>query len=179
MGSHTKRLTIAVATIAVALTIIGCTDSTEVSGPDKLGSRYLVDFPATPKCSRVDTQVAWAKVRRELCVHFDGEAGRGYSSEIFTVPDGNASVSPADLLMAAASGAASNSDSEIVSSNTTTAGAYPALDVTLFPKTKGFVAFSRYVLAGNELITVTADGYKTREIPADASAFLSSVRVLP
>jgi len=81
--------------------------------------------------------------------------------------------------MAAATGAAATSESEIVRGDPTTVGSFPALDVTLYPKTKGFVAFSRYILANNELITITADGYNTREIPADASAFLKSVRVFP
>ena len=87
--------------------------------------------------------------------------------------------SPADdVLLLAASGAASSSGSEIVSKDFIKVGAFSALDVTFFPKTKGYVAFARYILADNDLIIITADGYKTRDIPADASSFLSSARVL-
>jgi hypothetical protein len=44
---------------------------------------------------------------------------------------------------------------------------------------KGYVAFSRYILVRNELFTFTADGYDSREMPSDASAFLLSARVPP
>ena len=84
-----------------------------------------------------------------------------------------------EVLLAVASSAASSTDSIIVSKAITKVGDFVALDVTLVPRTKGYVAFSRYILVENELVTLTADGYKTRDIPTDASSFLQSGQVSP
>ena len=179
MTGRTRRSIASAAMIAFVLGSLGCSDSIEPQGSGSLGTRYAVDFPAAPECTVSDLEIASGTIDREVCIHFDSGMGRGYSSEMFALPGDTSRAAPAEILMAAAAGAAVNSGSAIVKSDPTTVGSFPALDVTMYPKTKGFVAFSRYILVNNELITVTADGYKTREIPADASAFLKSVRVLP
>jgi hypothetical protein len=179
MICRAHRSVASVATIAFLLGTIGCADSTEPQGSGRLGTRYAVEFPVAPVCSQAALEDVSGKARREVCIHFDSDLGLGYSSEIFALPGEPSRATPAEILLAAAAGAAASTDSDIIKSQNATVGSFPALDVTLYPKAKGFVAFSRYILVDSELITVTADGYKTREAPADASAFLNSVRVLP
>jgi hypothetical protein len=142
-----------------------------------LGTRYTVDFPGSPSCTQTEVDAPWGKTQRESCSYFDKKVGHGYSAELVVLPDSYLSRPAAELLLGAASGAAHSTDSDIVSKEFTKVGTFPALDVTLFPRKNGYVAFARYILADHALITITADGYKSRNVPSDVSSFLRSTRV--
>jgi hypothetical protein len=168
-----------IAAAALALLLCGCNQLNESTAPLRFGSRYTADFPSPPSCTQAEVDIPLGKATREVCTHFNEKLGRGYSAEIVTFPRIDSDVFANEILLAAAMGAASSTDSGIATKDFTKVGPFAVLDVTLYPRTKGYVAFSRYILADNDLITITADGYETQAIPPDASSFLLSARVLP
>jgi hypothetical protein len=174
---HSNRSSIAA--VGFALWLCGCSDSIQSNASLQFGSRYTVSFPASPSCAREEVDVPGGKSQREICSYFEESEGHGYSAEIANLPAGGINPPADEVLLAAATGAASSTDSIIANKTFTKVGDFDALDVMLFPRTKGYVAFSRYILVKNELFTFTADGYKTRVIPSDASSFLLSAHVSP
>lgn len=168
-----------ISAVGITLWVCGCSDSNLSRESVKFGSRYTVDFPAPPSCALEEVDVPWGKSQREACSYFDEKEGHGYSAELAKLPAVGTNSRNQEVLLAAANGAASSSDSIIVNKNFTKVGDFDVLDVTLFPRTKGYVAFSRYILVKDDLFTFTADGYKSRDMPSDASSFLLSARVLP
>jgi len=168
-----------IAAVASTLGVCGCSDANHSSETVNFGSRYTVEFPAPPSCTKEEIEVVWGKSQREICSYFDEKVSHGYSAELAIMPVESINSPAAEVLLAAASGAASSTDSFIANKSFTKIGDSDVLDVTLFPRTKGYVAFSRYILVKNELFTFTADGFKNREMPSDASAFLLSANVSP
>jgi len=144
-----------------------------------VGNRYTLQYPAPPLCRRTEIDLGFGKSPKDECHFFDTEVGRGYGGEIVAFPDSAERPDARQLLLAAADGAASATDSDVVDRRAHSVDGYPALDVTLYPRGQGHVAFLRLVMLGKYLITVTADGYGARAIPADASAFIGSLKILP
>jgi len=143
-----------------------------------IGKRLSVEFPVAPTCEQTEMEAPWGKAYREVCVYFDESIGHGFSAELMALPESYLRAPAIDLLHGAASGAASSTDSDIISSQNFAVGGFPSLDVTLFPRKKGYVAFSRYILAENVLFTITADGYKSRDMPEEVREFFQSARIL-
>jgi len=168
----------------LVLTASGCAgvaQSVSLNQPvssTKFGVRYVIDFPAHPMCWQKEMEISSGKVQRDICAYFDERVGHGFSAQVATFPKVPAATTAEEVLMGAASGGASSADKDIVDERFTKVSSFPALDVTLVPREKGDVSFARFILAGNDLITITADGYDAREKPPAVNAFLESARVL-
>jgi hypothetical protein len=160
------------------LIVVGCAGAVPSNSPTSLGTRYSIMFPSTPSCERTQIDAPWGKTPKESCTYFDERIGHAYSADYIVLPESMAQIPAEQLLLGAASGAAANSNSEITNQQSIDVANYPALDVTLYPKKNGFVAFVRYILVDNHLVTITADGYKERSTPQDVKAFISSLRVV-
>lgn len=140
------------------------------------GSGYAVQFPSTPDCTSTTLGAPGASIPKTTCSAFDQATGHGFTAEYMVMPEPSGKATPEELLMGAASGSAAYSDSRITSHQHLDAGGHPALEATLEPNGEGYVAFVRYVLAGNVLIMVTADGFRSADPSPDATLFLQSLK---
>lgn len=165
--------------LAAPLIVFGCAAHDTHPTATTFGKRYAVSFPEMPSCEATVQEAPGLRASGERCSYFDEQLHQGLAAEYITFMNAIPPQAAAQLLSAAAQGAATASDSRLISQKAIAVGSYPALDVTFYPNTKGFVAFGRYILVGSDLVMVTADGFKTTTIPEYGATFFESLAIRP
>ena len=139
------------------------------------GSSYFVNFPGSPDCAVQSVETPAGSIRRHACVYYDANLGGGYTFEYFSIPIAPEIRNAHDVLRATAAGAAQATGSEITRERQMEIDGYPALEVLIFTKTKGYLTRARYALVGSDIVTVSVDGGKHIHQSPSAVAFLQSL----
>lgn len=141
------------------------------------GSSYSVNFSGSPDCAVHSVDTPAGSISRHACVYYDATLGGGYTLEYFSLPISPDSTKVQDLLRATAAGAAQATGSEITRERQMEVDGYPALEVLILTRTKGYLTRARYVLVERDLVTVSVDGGKTIHQSPHAVAFLESLNL--
>ncbi len=169
-------------TIAL-VAFVSATPSASASNPSGAvafqmpGTQYFVSMPGVPECKNRLVATPSGPTAWHFCAYFDSQVGRGYSIEYVVLPKAPSKEQSLLVLRAAAAGAAANSKSDVVSEEVLSISGHPSLECILVTREKGFVAKARYILIGNNLITVTVDGGPKVKDSPDTKAFLNSLRI--
>nr|WP_315467634.1 hypothetical protein [uncultured Undibacterium sp.] len=139
-------------------------------------STYSLDFPGPAECGSTSLQAGGLKVPKEFCSYFNKSVGHGFDADYMILPSLDPLLTAEDALKRIAAGAAASSKSRVLSESLTTVDGHPALDAVFVPVEPGYIAFLRYVLIGNHLITITADGYKSVQMPIEVERYLMSLK---
>lgn len=139
------------------------------------GSSYFVNFTGSPDCAVHSVGTPAGAISRHACVYYDATLGGGYTFEYFSLPNSPEASKVQDVLRATAAGAAQATGSEITRERQMEVEGYPALEVLILTRSKGYLTRARYVLVERDLVTVSVDGGKTIHQSPDAVAFLESL----
>jgi hypothetical protein len=141
------------------------------------GTKHSIRFPVAATCETVTLEVQDTSIPQSNCTAFDEAAGIGYSIEHVDLPATQVEATPQARLLEAAVANAEMWGNAVATHRYLEVGGQPALEATFAPKAKGHFAFARYVLVGNALITVIADGFASAEPTPAATGFLESLVV--
>jgi hypothetical protein len=139
------------------------------------GSPFSVQFPIAAKCEFTLVKGRGKPIRMRSCRAMDDKSGHAYAAEYFDVSSGGATAQ--DVLLSAASRAASDAQSKLSSSNFHEVNGHTALDATLAPKAGGWITFVRYVLVDKSLVMLSVDGYRAPVRPQEVTQFFETLSV--